>query len=71
MKLKSSVKPVQHGLRSLPVSSRETVKRELDELLENDVIEPIGASEFVSGMVVVAKKKERYEYVLTGEWKYC
>jgi hypothetical protein len=42
------------------VSLRETVKRELDEPLENDVIELIEASQFVSGMVVIAKKMGRY-----------
>ena len=59
VRLKEVIKPVQHRVRRLPVGIRETVRRELEELQIKGVIEPVEASEFVSRMVVAAKKDGR------------
>jgi len=59
VKMKNEVRPVQQKLRRLPIMTRQAVKEEIDKLLETGVIEPIEASEWVSAVVVVAKKNGR------------
>ncbi|XP_064477798.1 uncharacterized protein K02A2.6-like [Ornithodoros turicata] len=56
VKLCDNVKPVQAKLRRLPFSVRDEVSRELQRLLDDDVVERVDASEWVSP-IVVAKKK--------------
>ncbi|KAL7839056.1 hypothetical protein SRHO_G00257140 [Serrasalmus rhombeus] len=56
VKTRSDVQPVQQKLRRLPFSVREAVSAELRKLVEQDVIEPIEASEWVSPIVVTRKK---------------
>ena len=56
VKTRSDVQPVQQKLRRLPFSVREAVSVELRKLVEQDVIEPIEASEWVSPIVVTRKK---------------
>lgn len=59
VKIRRTAMPVQHKLRRLPLTVRDNVKAELDRFLSAGVIEPVEASERVSGMVVVAKKDGR------------
>ncbi len=48
--------PVQQKLRRLPFSIRNEVSKELQKLVQQDVIEPVDASEWVSPIVVTRKK---------------
>ncbi|XP_064470027.1 uncharacterized protein K02A2.6-like [Ornithodoros turicata] len=56
VKVRSEVKPVTGKLRRLPLTVREQVSDELRRLEEQDIIEKITASEWVSPIVVVKKK---------------
>ena len=51
--------PVVHPPRKLPVSLREQVKAELDNMVENQIIAPVTEpTQWVSSMVVVQKKNK-------------
>lgn len=50
------VQPVQQKLRWLPFSIRNEVSKELQKLVQQDVIESVDASEWVSPIVVTRKK---------------
>ena len=50
------VKPVSQKLRHLPLSLREEVSRELHHLEEQDVIEKIDSSSWISNLVVARWK---------------
>ncbi|KAL1263299.1 hypothetical protein QQF64_006038 [Cirrhinus molitorella] len=54
--VRSGVQPVQQKLRRLPFSIRGEVSKELQKLIQQDVIEPVDASEWVSPIVVTRKK---------------
>lgn len=56
VKIRQGVTPVAAKLRRLPFSVRDAVREELQRLEQNDVIEKVDASEWVSPIVVVAKK---------------
>ncbi|XP_064482545.1 uncharacterized protein K02A2.6-like [Ornithodoros turicata] len=56
VKIRSDIKPVTGKLRRLPLTVREQVSQELRRLEEQDVIENVTASEWVSPIVVVKKK---------------
>ena len=47
--------PVRQKLRRVPLAMREKVEKELDRLLEEDIIEPVDRSEWLSNVVVVKK----------------
>lgn len=53
------VKPVQQKLRCLPLSVREAVTNELNELEEQGIIEIIDSSERVSPIVVTSRRNGR------------
>lgn len=55
IQLKRNCKPVAQKLRNVPLAMRDEVKRELKKLEEQDIIEKIDASEWVSPLVVVRK----------------
>ena len=57
------VKPVSQKLRRLPLSLREEVSRELHHLEEQDIIETIDSSPWISNLVVARRK--------TGEIRLC
>lgn len=61
-----NVPPVQQKLRRLLLCVREEVSRELQCLLQAEVIEKIDASPWVSPIVVTQKNKE----VLDSVWIY-
>ncbi|KAL0149455.1 hypothetical protein M9458_055243 [Cirrhinus mrigala] len=54
--VRPSVQPVQLKQRRLPLSIRNEVSKELQKLVQQDVIEPVDASEWVSPIVVPRKK---------------
>lgn len=56
VKVCPDVKPVQQKLRRLPFSVREAVSKELKKLVEQDVIEPVKSSEWISPIVVTTRK---------------
>ncbi|KAK0134339.1 Retrovirus-related Pol polyprotein from transposon 17.6 [Merluccius polli] len=56
VKVRPEVKPVQQPLRRLPFSVREAVSQEIKRLVEQDIIEPVEASEWISPIVVIKKK---------------
>ena len=50
----SSVKPVQHALRRVPVALRERVKAKIDELQRKGIMEKVAIpTDLISSMVVV------------------
>ncbi|KAL2077907.1 hypothetical protein ACEWY4_025592 [Coilia grayii] len=51
-----SVRPVIQPLRRVPLALRDAVGAELHRLLDEDVIEPINASPWVSNLVITEKK---------------
>lgn len=55
MKLKPYCKPSVAKRRPLPFAMRDKVSAELERLMQEDIIERIDASEWVSPNVVVAK----------------
>ena len=59
VKEKKNVRPIQQKVRRLPMAVRENVQKEIEKLQELDVIEQIEASEWISAIVVVAKKDGR------------
>lgn len=61
--VKTSVPPLQQKLRRLPLEVRQKVSEELHKLEQQDIIERIDASEWVSPIVVVWKK--------TGDIRLC
>ncbi|CAM4577627.1 unnamed protein product [Lepidochelys kempii] len=56
VKMWNNVMPVRQKLRRLPFSVREAVSEELRKLVQKDIIEEIGSSEWVSPTVVTQKK---------------
>lgn len=56
VKIRPEVKPVQQPLRRLPFSVREAVSQEIKKLVEQDIIEAVEASEWISPIVVTKKK---------------
>ena len=56
VQIRSDVKPVQQKLRRLPLSVREAVTKELNELEEQGIIEKIDSSQWVSPIVVTSRK---------------
>jgi len=56
VKVKEGFIPVQQKLRRLPLSVRQAVSDELKHLLEQDIIERVDASPWVSPIVVTQKK---------------
>lgn len=56
VKIRAGVKPVQQKLHRLPFAVRDAVSQELKRLIQQDVIEPIESSEWVSPVVVTKKK---------------
>ena len=55
IRLKEDAVPTRQKLRRVPLSLRETVSQELKTLVENDIIEPIQESDWVSNIVTVQK----------------
>jgi transposase InsO family protein len=51
-----TVRPVRQPLRRIPISLQETVRKQVADMLAQDVIEPITASEWASNLVLVPKK---------------
>lgn len=56
VKIREGITPVTAKLRRLPFSVRDPVRAELQRLEQDDVIEKVDASEWVSPIVVVEKK---------------
>ena len=57
IKLGSTVKPVQHAPRKVPVPLREKLKKTLDDLSQKKIIvKMVSPTKWVSSMVVVHKK---------------
>lgn len=56
VKIWPEVQPIQQKLRQLPFSNCDEVSKELQKLVQQDVIEPVDASEWVSPIVVTRKK---------------
>lgn len=55
VKLRDNAVPVRQKLRRIPLAVRDEVKAELEKMIENDVIERVDESEWVSNPVVVRK----------------
>ncbi|PAA55936.1 hypothetical protein BOX15_Mlig012942g1, partial [Macrostomum lignano] len=55
-KVDPAVRPVQQPLRRLPLMRQEQVGAELDKMEKDGIIERVNASEWVSNLVVTAKK---------------
>ncbi|ROL45726.1 hypothetical protein DPX16_0114 [Anabarilius grahami] len=60
VKVRADVKPVQQKLRRLPFAVRDAVSQELKRLIQQDVIEPIESSEWVTPVVVTQKKRWKH-----------
>ncbi|KAJ1189653.1 hypothetical protein NDU88_006397, partial [Pleurodeles waltl] len=60
--VKSDADPVQHKLRRVPLSVREGLRELLTEMLEDGVIEPVEASEWVSPVVITKKADGRLRF---------
>lgn len=56
VKVRPDIQPVQLKLRRLPFAVREAVSKELNKLVQQDVIEPVESSEWISPIVVTTKK---------------
>uniref|UniRef100_A0A5S6Q5I1 RNA-directed DNA polymerase n=1 Tax=Trichuris muris TaxID=70415 RepID=A0A5S6Q5I1_TRIMR len=56
VKVRPNVKPVQQKLRRLPLSIKNAVSEELRRLMEEEIIERVNASQWISPIVVVQKK---------------
>lgn len=56
VRIRPEVSPQRLKLRRLPLTLREPVKQEIENLLRQDVIERVSASEWVSPIVVVRKQ---------------
>lgn len=56
VQIRTDVKPVQQKLRRLPLSVRDTVTAELNELEKQGIIEGVDSSEWVSPIVVTRRK---------------
>ncbi|KAJ1197135.1 hypothetical protein NDU88_000997 [Pleurodeles waltl] len=54
--LKKNATPVVHKVRNVPNLMREPLKRELEKLLKEDIIEPIESSEWLAPVVVAPKE---------------
>jgi len=54
-KVDDSVKPVSQPLRKQPLALQDQIKEEIQKLKENDIIEPVQSSPWVSNLVVVNK----------------
>ena len=63
-----SAKPVSQHLRQIPFSQIEAVNNELDRMLKDDVIEVKEASPWVPNLVIVSKKSDELEYVVTSSY---
>ncbi|XP_041940375.1 uncharacterized protein K02A2.6-like [Alosa sapidissima] len=59
VKVRPGITPVHQKLRRLPFAVREAVSEELKKLVEQDVIEPVDSSEWISPIVVTTKKGGR------------
>ena len=55
IQLKPNAIPSIQKLRRVPISLRQKVSQELEKLVDNDIIEPVDRSEWVSNVVVVQK----------------
>ena len=65
IRLDSSVQPVQHAVRRVPVAIREKLKETLDEMVKSDIITPVEEpTEWISSMVAVTKKDDRLRICL-------
>ncbi|KAJ1168777.1 hypothetical protein NDU88_000691 [Pleurodeles waltl] len=62
VKVKSNATPIQHKLRRVPLSVRDGLKKLLGEMLEDGVIEPVEASEWVSPVVITKKSDGRLRF---------
>jgi hypothetical protein len=61
MKLNPKIEPVQRSAHRIPISMKNRVKQELDDMVEKSIITPVQEpTEWVSAMVV-AKKKDKDE----------
>lgn len=60
--LKKNVTPVVHEVYEVPLCIREDLRKQLDQLCEDGIIEPVNAAEWVSA-VVTAKKKRKYPFM--------
>ena len=59
------IPPVVHPPRKLPISMHDTVKKELDAMVENKVIAPVTEpTQWVSSMVVVQKRNNKIRICL-------
>ena len=59
------VAPVVHPSHRLPIALQETVKNELDILVNQEVLAPVtGPTEWVSSMVVTPKKNNKIRICL-------
>ncbi|KFD60722.1 hypothetical protein M514_10072, partial [Trichuris suis] len=56
VKVRSDVKPVQQKMRRPSLSVRNAVSAELQRLLDEEIIERVNASEWISPIVVIQKK---------------
>lgn len=56
VKIHSDIKSVQQKLCRLHFSVRETVSKELNKLVDQDVTEPVESSEWISPIVVTTRK---------------
>ena len=65
IRLDSSVQPVQHAARRVPVAIREKLKETLDEMVKSDIITPVEEpTEWISSMVAITKKDDRLRICL-------
>ena len=57
VKVNPEIKPVVQRLRRIPLSKQANVKTELQSMLEQDIIEPAEAAEWISNTVAITKKR--------------
>lgn len=56
LRLNQNVTPVVQALRRIPITLQELVGQKIDSLIANDIIEPVEHSDWISPLVVVAKR---------------
>ena len=72
IRLNTSIEPIQHALRRVPVAIRDQLKETLDGLVQRDIIAPVAKpTSWISSMVVVPKKNDALQICLDPKDLNC